>query len=54
MKRATLPKRRDRRGGMSPYARHNKASYQYSGAYQSWKHANDCRTKSGAKRLAVG
>ena len=53
MKRPTLPKRRQRRSGQSPYARYGKASYVYSGSYQAWKRENDQRTSSQARRTAV-
>lgn len=37
MKRNNPAKRKDRRTGMSPYARHGKREYLYSGAYQEWR-----------------
>lgn len=38
-RRTTQPKKRkDRASGMSPYARYGKVPYQYSGAYQAWRH----------------
>lgn len=36
MKNPPLGKRRQRRTGMSPWARHNKREYVYSSAYQQW------------------
>ena len=36
MKRATAPRRRDRRSGMSPYQRHGKAPFRYSTRYYEW------------------
>jgi len=36
MKRYTPRKLRDRRSGQSPYQRHRKAPYRYSGEYYSW------------------
>jgi len=36
MKRAYPSKRRDRKSGQSPYARHAKAPYRYSPAYYQW------------------
>jgi hypothetical protein len=50
MKRPTLPKRRQRRSGQSPYARYSKAPYLYSGPCQEWKRANDQRTANVAVR----
>lgn len=37
MKRIKPAKRRDRKTGLSPYARHNKWPYEYSAAYKAWR-----------------
>lgn len=37
MKRPSRPKRRMRRVGQSPYARHKKVPFTYSAEYNSWK-----------------
>jgi hypothetical protein len=37
MKRAKPAKRRQRRTGLSPYARYGKKPYTYSADYQQWK-----------------
>lgn len=37
MKRTLPRKLRDRRGGVSPYQRHQKAPYRYSTAYYEWR-----------------
>jgi hypothetical protein len=31
-------RRRDRKSGQSPYAKHGKREYDYSNAYKAWKH----------------
>jgi hypothetical protein len=38
MKRNKPPKRRDRRTGLSPYARYAKKPARYSTAYYEWRH----------------
>lgn len=38
MKRTTPKKLRDRRTGLSPYARYGKRPYTYSAAYHEWRH----------------
>lgn len=45
MKRAKIARRRDRKSGQSPYARHGKAPYRYSSQYYDW-------FRSVAKRVA--
>ena len=37
MKRTKVKKRRDRKTGESPYAKYNKAPYQYSSEYYAWR-----------------
>jgi hypothetical protein len=37
MKRQHAPKRRDRKSGESPYARHRKREYSYSSQYHEWR-----------------
>jgi hypothetical protein len=49
MKRPHPRKLRDRRSGQSPYQRHSKAPYQYSGAYNEWRG----RYKRAAAKTAV-
>lgn len=36
-KNIPLPKRRQRRQSLSPYARHGKREFLYSAAYREWK-----------------
>lgn len=38
MKRNKPPKRRDRRTGLSPYARYAKKPVRYSAEYYDWRH----------------
>lgn len=38
MKRNKPPKRRDRRTGLSPYAKYNKKPVRYSTEYHEWRH----------------
>lgn len=48
-KRIKVAKRRDRKTGLSPYAKYQKAPYEYSAAYRAWKSANKA---GGGKRKA--
>lgn len=37
MKRPSIPKRRNRRTGLSPYQRHGKREFLYSGELRNWE-----------------
>lgn len=45
MKRASIPKRRDRSSGQSPYAKYGKREYEYSQKYRDWHRANRASKK---------
>lgn len=40
MKRKHAPRRRDRKTGESPYAKHGKREYAYSANYREWHNAH--------------
>lgn len=53
MKRTQPRKLRDRRTGMSPYARHGKRPYAYSAEYEQWKlHAKAGHVRAIASDVA--